>query len=366
MKDLRIIGVARRRRARPVLTVPLLLLAAGCCHPLQILGHQEVDLKPLVINGRFAVDMPPSANTCRVREMPIDPAPADCNGPKVAVVDVDGLLVNNDLTGLFSLGENPVALFQEKLDAVAADSHVVAVVLRVNSPGGSVTATDIMWNSLRAFRAKTHRPVVACLMDVGAGGAYYLATAADTIIAHPTSVTGGIGVILNLYNLRETMAQVNVLGQSVKSGRHIDMGSPTHPLTPEARALLQDMADEFHQRFRRIVQEARPGLDATDATLFDGRVFSASQALRRGLIDRLGYLPDAVALARQQAGVEQAQLVLFHRPNDPVHSPFAITPNTPLQGSLLPVSIPGLDRSRLPAFLYLWEPEATMERLAGR
>lgn len=344
----------------------LLLLVSGC-RPFHILGQQQIALEPLVINGRFAVDTPPSANAGRVCEMPVGPSCGAAAGPKVAIVDVDGLLVNNDLTGLYSLGENPVSLFQEKLEAIAAAPHVVAVVVRINSPGGSVTASDIMWNRLRAFRTQTQRPVIACLMDVGAGGAYYLATAADQVIAHPTTVTGGIGVILNLYNLRETMAQVNVLGQSIKAGPNIDMGAPTHPLTPDARKLLQGMADEFHQRFKTIVKQARPDVAVDDETLFDGRVFSAHQALQHKLIDRVGYLEDAVALAQQKAGVDRAQVVLFHRPNDPVHSPYAVTPNTPLQGSsILPISVPGLDRSRMPAFLYLWEPEVTLERLGGR
>src|SRR5262249_57779192 len=134
------------------------------------------------------------------------------------VVDVDGLLLNFDFTGPYSLGETPVALFHERLEAVAADPAVGAVVVRLNSPGGSVTASDIMRRELQRFRERTHKPVVVCLMDLGAGGGYYLATAADLIVAHPTTVTGGIGVILNLYNLRELMNQYNVVPQSIKAG----------------------------------------------------------------------------------------------------------------------------------------------------
>ena len=109
----------------------------------------------------------------------------------VAVVDVDGILLDSDATGLGSLGENPVAVFRERLDAIECNRRVRAVVLRIHSPGGSVTATDIMWRDLAAFKCRTHLPVVACLMDVAAGGGYYLATGADCIVAHPTTVTGG-------------------------------------------------------------------------------------------------------------------------------------------------------------------------------
>jgi protease-4 len=179
-------------------------------------------------------------------------------------------------------------------------------------------------------------------------------------------VTGGIGVILNLYNLRETMAYFNVLGQSVKSGPLIDMGTSTAALGPEARQLLQTMAGEFHDRFRRVVEAARPGVDPAGGTTFDGRVFTASQALDRRLIDRIGYLEDAVCAARGLAHCENAGVVLFHRHNDPAHSVYAVSPNVPLNGTFLPLNVPGLDRTRLPAFLYLWQPEATLEKLAGR
>jgi protease-4 len=224
-----------------------------------------------------------------------------------------------------------------------------------------------MWQELLRFRNRTQIPVVACLMDLGTGGGYYLATAADLIVAHPTSVTGGIGVILNLYNLREAMGYFNVLGQQIKSGPNIDMGTSAAPLSPEARKMLQAMADEFHQRFRRVVTRARPQVDAADGTNFDGRVFTASQALERRLIDRIGYLDDALAAARDLAGLADAEVVLYHRPDDPARTPYALTPNIPLQNAgWMPVNIPGLDRSRLPSFLYLWQPEATLEKLGGK
>jgi protease-4 len=288
-------------------------------------------------------------------------------GQKIAVVDVDGLLLNMDMTGMYSLGENPVSLFREKLDAIAADPCVCAVVLRINSPGGGVTATDIMWRDLQTFRANTHRPVVACLMDVGTGGAYYLATASDAILTHPTSITGGIGVILNRYNLSGAIGYFSLQALPIKSGKHIDLGNEiVQEPAPERRQLLQAMADDFHQRFRQVVTQARPGLDVADTTVFDGRVFTANQALERRLVDRIGYLDDAIAMARKLANAEQARVVLFHRGNDPARSPYAITPNVPLQNAMLPISVPGLDRSRLPTFLYLWQPDPTLEKLGGR
>src|SRR5687768_2419811 len=216
-------------RAALVACPLIALLACGCKIP---------ELPPITakINGRISAELPPVHNACPLVEMPL-PGSNRCAG-KVAIIDVDGLLVNADMTGLGSMGENPVSLFRERLDRAARDSQVKGIVVRINSPGGGVTATDIMWHDLTAFKHRSGLPVAACILDVGAGGAYYLATAADQIFIHPTTVTGGIGVILNVYNLQDAMAQFNVVGTPVKSGQNIDLGTPIAPLNEERKRLL--------------------------------------------------------------------------------------------------------------------------------
>ncbi len=317
-------------------------------------------------SGRIQADMPPVLDRGPVLQMTVRPGSGQEHSATVAVIDVDGLLLNMDMVGFSSMGENPVNLLREKLDAAACDECIKAVVLRINSPGGAVTASDIMWREVQLFKARTNRPVVACLLDVGTGGAYYMASASDQIVAHPTSVVGGIGVILNLYNLQDTMEQFNVVGVPIRAGTNIDLGSPVKPLTEEAKGLLQAMANEYHARFKWVVSEARPTLKQAKAEVFDGRVFTASQAQEHGLIDRVGYLDDAIQAAEELAGLAPSRVVLLHRNGDPARTPYAITPNTPIQGSLLPLSIPGLDRSKLPTFLYMWQADPSTERLSGR
>jgi protease IV len=285
---------------------------------------------------------------------------------RVAIIDVDGLLLNMEMPGPYSQGENPVALFRERLAAVERDPCVRALVLRINSPGGGVTACDIMRHDLIAFRRRRPIPVIACLLDVGTGGAYYLATAADGIIAHPTSVVGGVGVILNLYNLNDAMAQFNVVAAPIKSGENIDIGSPITALGDERRRLLQSMADEFHARFRDAIVTTRGLRPEAQAEVFDGRVITGRQAQDLGLVDAVGYLDDALAEARQAGGAVNATAVLYHRSGDPAYSRYDITPNVPLQTGLFPYSVPGLDRARMPTFLYLWQPEPTLEKQGGR
>jgi protease-4 len=333
----------------------LLFAIAGCWRPIKVVTEDHV-----------AAEIVPTSNAQPVVAMPVEGGARVCHRPHVALIDVDGLLVNTNPTGPYSSGDNPVDIFREKLDAAAADPCAVALVVRINSPGGSVTATDMMWRDLVRFREKTRRPVVACLMDLGTSGAYYLATACDRIIAHPTTVTGGIGVVLNLYNLEDAMNVLNIVSQSVKAGEKIDLGTVTRALRPEEEALLKEIANEFYDRFRTVVRQQRQQVDATDEITFDGRVFTASRALKRGLIDQIGYLEDALDMARQQAGQADAGTVLLHRRGDVGRTPYATTPNYPIQVNLLPASLPGLDRNKLPTFLYLWQPDPTLERFSGK
>jgi len=363
------IAVARSLRGRLVAagTIVVLLMALGGCSPIRAVATADVGARVEGnINANVNAHLPPVQSDHPVMPLALPREADDPHARRIAVVDVDGLLVNDDLTGLGSMGDNPVSLFRERLDAVAADKRVAAVVVRINSHGGGVTACDIMRHDLRTFAERTQLPIVACIMDVGTGGAYYLATAADRIVAHPTSIVGGIGVILNLYNLQDAMAQLNVVATPIKSGKHIDLGSPVAELHEEQAKLLQAMADKFHRRFREAVVHDRPGVDTEDETLYDGRVFVADDAFQRRLIDEVGYLNNAVNLAAVAAGCGPVVVTFYHRPQDRPQSLYSRTPNVPLQNSLIPLSLPGLDRSRLPSFLYLWQPEPTMERLSGR
>lgn len=343
----------------------LLLCAGGCAHvpPLRTESKVEMAVREPVeakVDARLNTLPDPGP----FQEVPLPPAAGTPCGAKVAVVDVDGLLLNRNPVGPYSSGDNPLPAFTEKLQAAAADPAVKAVVLRVNSPGGSVAATEAMWRALVDFRRETRKPVVACLLDVGTGGGYYLASACDRIVAAPTSVVGGIGVLLNLYYLEIAMEQWNVFGVQVKSGDRIDMGTPTRKMTADEKAMLTAMAKEYHALFRQAVVQVRPQV-AADSPVFDGRVMSTATAIEAGLVDAAGHVPDAVEWARQLAGAPGATAVLYRRPGSPARSLYETVPTRPLQGPSLPVSLPGLDRGNLPLFLYLWQPEPTVVRVTG-
>ena len=354
----------------------LALAVLSGCHPIPISGRFQGEAK-VDADARVVADAAVRGSVeVKIASAP-DPGPmaavvvrASHSGPlslRIGLIDVDGLLFNQNLTGLYSVGENPVAAFREKLEAAAADPRVKAVVVRINSPGGGVTACDIMADELRRFREEAGKPVVCCLMDVATAGAYYLAVGGDEVVALPTSLTGALGALINHYNLQDAMAQLNLTADPIKAGPLVDMGSVTTPLDDGARVLFQELVDGFRDRFRDRVAKRRPGMTPDDwRAIEDGRVVVATKALAHHLVDRLGYVHEAIAEAERLGGAAGAEVVLFQRSGYPTHSIYAITPNAPIQGDIVPFSYPGLDRSKAPTFLYLWQPDPTIFRQAGR
>jgi protease-4 len=353
------------------------LVAAGCGHVIPVAatfrgetgvvadatlrGALDIKIPPVGVQLPTAVD--PGEMVATV----VRPGRGPGAAARVALIDVDGMLLNQNFGGLYAVGDNPLAAFRDKLEATARDPRVSAVVLRINSPGGSVTACDVMAEELRRFKAETRRPVIACLMELATSGAYYLAVEGDRIVAHPTALTGGLGVVFNHYNLQDAMAQLNVASDPVKSGARIDMGTITAPLDEPTRALLQQMADAYRDHLHRRVKDRRAGLTPRDLqVLGDGRVILASQAQGLHLVDRLGYVHDAIAEAEHRAGLAGAEVVLYHRSGYPAHSLYAIAPVPGSLSDAIPLSYPGLDRSRLPTFLYLWQPDPTLPRPSPR
>jgi protease-4 len=175
-----------------------------------------------------------------------------------------------------------------------------------------------------------------------------------------------MGALINHYNLQDAAAQLNARAGAVKSGPLVDMGSVAAPLPDDVAKLLQEMVDSFRDRFRDRVTSRRRAMTAADhAAIGDGRVIPASRALSLHLIDQIGYVDDAIDEAARLSATPGAGAVIFQRKGYPAHSIYAITP-APVDGQLVPFSLPGLDRAKLPTFLYLWQPDPTLLRLGGR
>lgn len=277
---------------------------------------------------------------------------------KIAIIDVEGLILNAHLPKLLSQGEHPVSLLTEQLDKAARDPNVKAVILRINSPGGAVTASELMYDEIRHFRQTTGKPVVAVMMDVAASGGYFVACACDEIVAQRTTVTGSIGVIMQLFEIEGTMKLVGVTANTITSGPHKDSGSPFKAMRDDERQIFQAMVNDMYERFVEVVDEGRPGLDR-DAVrrLADGRVYTAPQALEAGLIDRIATLRDTIEQVKKRVNVRSARVVLYHRPLDYRPNYYARTPGDgDVNVNLLQLNAPGGWYPGTAQFLYLWAP----------
>lgn len=240
-------------------------------------------------------------------------------GGKIAVIKVDGVILEGAGGGLFSPGVDPVAMMQDGLRSAAADKSVDAVIIEINSPGGGVTASDHIHHAILDFKEDTGKPVVVYMKDLAASGGYYISAPADHIVANRTSLTGSIGVIIQNFNLHGTLTEV-VKGRdaTVKSGDNKNMGSmfadPESEEYKEGRRLLQELADEIHVQFKEVVRTGRGEKLAEDwETYADGRILSASQALKVGFIDKIGYFDDAKAKAEELAQISNAAVVEYGR-----------------------------------------------------
>jgi protease-4 len=254
--------------------------------------------------------------------------------------------------------ESTTSRVREELDRAAEDDRVRAVVLRINSPGGTVTASDILFHQLMEFKAKRGVPVVAQLLDMATSGAYYVALAADEIVATPTTVTGSVGVVMYNLNVSGLMEKVGVADQTIKAGERKDIGSPLRKMTAEERRILQTVLNQMQDRFLDLVRERRSGLSADGIkTIADGRILTADQALQLGLVDRIGYLQDAIAGAERRAGVSRARVIMYRRPDEFAENIYSGAPVRPAQMNLINFDL-GRLHTMAPQFLYMWLPNA--------
>lgn len=226
---------------------------------------------------------------------------------KIAIIKVEGAILDAD------------GFVKKQIDRVREDDSVKAVVLRIDSPGGTVTASDFLYHQLREMLEEREIPIVVSMGSICASGGYYMAMAAgegeDIIYAEPTTWTGSIGVVIPHYDLSGLLEDWKVVDDSIASHKYKLMGSPTRKLSPEEEAeedkLMQELVDESFERFKQIVLRGRPKLKGDDRALKEattGRIFTADQAMKLKLIDKIGFLDVAIERAAELAGRETTTL----------------------------------------------------------
>ena len=301
----------------------------------------------------------------QLEQVVVEKSPRWFERNRIALVDVDGFIGLGEETPVLWSGTT-VADVREKLERAAGDARVRAVVLRVNSPGGSAAASDIIFRDIMTFRHRSGKPVVASLMGTAASGAYYISLAADRVVAAPTTVTGSVGVIMRFVNVEGLYGKIGLRSEVIKSGEKKDIGSSTRSLTAEEREILQGVNKALFDRFLSAMQRQRPQMTEQDvATISDGRILTADQALELHMIDQIGYLDDAVAAAQELANIRSADVILyraFPQYNANIYASAGGTPPQAGERQSLPAlrafeqGLEELLRGRGPMFLYLWSP----------
>jgi protease-4 len=281
-------------------------------------------------------------------------------GPgKVLLMDISGLIAyeEDDGSGPFREHVGLVARVKEELRKAAEDPEVKGLILRVESPGGTVNASDLLYHEIMAFKKEKQIKVVACFLGMATSGGYYVATAADHIIAQPTTLTGSVGTIAFKFDVQGLLEKVGVESEMVKSGDKKDMWSPFRPATKEELAIFQSIINQYQAQFLGVVRAARPQVTTEDlAVIRDGRVLSGEQAFKLHLVDQLGYPSDAVAWAREKAGAPEAQVIIYHRPGTYVENIYSST-RAEARSWVDRVQGQGMFLSGQPVqFMYLWLP----------
>lgn len=279
---------------------------------------------------------------------------------KIVLIDVSGMIRNSDSGFILNPRDNPVSVLLEHLDKAARDSSVKAVILRINTPGGTVVASELMHDEITHFREKTGKPVVAVMMDLATSGGYYIACACDEIVAQPSTVTGSIGVLMLMFDASGTMNKIGLRSEAITSGKYKDAGSPLKPMAPDEREIFRNMVMDMYERFVTVVKAGRPNLSDEDVRrLADGRVYTAGQALDAGLVDRIASLREVTCGLRDELELRGVKLVTYHRPYEYTPNYYASGPVGPptTNVNLLNINLPGSLLPRSPEFLYLWAPE---------
>ncbi len=230
---------------------------------------------------------------------------------KIAVVPVEGTIAPAESS---VGGVQPTVTPEGLADALrqaADDPSVAAVVLEINSPGGGVTASDEMHQSILDFKQNDDKPVVVSMADTAASGGYYISTAADEIVANETTLTGSLGVIFQLTNFSEAANKYGISQVVIKSGEFKDIGNSFRKMKPEEREIFQSLVDESYAQFVSVISEGRDLPEERVREIADGRIYSGSQAKELGLVDSFGGIDEAAAIAGDLAGAKDTTVVRY-------------------------------------------------------
>lgn len=234
---------------------------------------------------------------------------------KILILDIDGVITEWGDSSFFGVTEPTTFRIRQKLEYAIKDQNIKAVILRVNSPGGSVNASDIIYKELLDYKNTAKIPMVTIMMGVAASGGYYVSCATDRIVAHPNTVTASIGVISYGLGFSGLFEKIGMESRVIKSGPMKDMGNPFDVWTEEEKAATQRIVDNMFDKFVKVVATGRNMKEPDVRKIADGRVLVADDALKAKLIDKIGYMNDAISEAMSLARIDDANIIIYS-PNE--------------------------------------------------
>ncbi len=276
---------------------------------------------------------------------------------KILLLDISGLIGVGSRSNIFEREADVISQVYNRLKKASEDPLIKGVILRLDTPGGEVTASDIIFHEIQNFKNRTGVPVLALMMSMTASGGYYIASACDYLIAHPSSLTGSIGVISLFPNLDGLLGKIGVQVQVIKSGKMKDSGSAFREMTEEERKIFQNIVDEYYQNFLKVVYENRKDFLTLDdlKKMADGRILTASQALEARLIDEIGYFDAALEWMLEFSSLREANVVTYTYYPKQKTNIYATQLKSvfPLEGT----SVQEMIQSLKSGFYYLWHPQ---------
>ena len=279
---------------------------------------------------------------------------------KIAVIPITGFISEAASEKFMYTLPGTVQEIKSQLILAENDPQVKAVLLKINSPGGTTTASDIIYNEIVHFKQRSGKKVVSIFMDIAASGGYYVALPSDAIVAHPTTITGSIGVVMFSLQLKKLMDKIGVEMQVIKSGKNKDMGSPFRIPSKVEKELFQDLTKQLGDRFISLVKKHRnPGPNNTKK-IATARIFTANDAKDLGLIDKIGYINDAILLLQKISGLQKDSSIIMYRrisyPNDNIYNNVNASQIFNKNMSLINFELPGHLGKLNDGFYYLWTP----------
>jgi len=277
-------------------------------------------------------------------------------GDKVLLIPVRGLISDSPREGLLRTSPSLVQEVVSQLRKAEKDKRIKAVLLKVNSPGGTGTASDILYHEILTYKERSRAKIVVSMMDMATSGGYYLSLPADEIMAHPTTITGSVGAIFIQPKAMGLMGKIGLGVDVQKSGKNKDMGSPFRESTAEEQKLLQATVESLADRFVSLVKKHRKLDPKALAEITTARIFMAEEALKMGLIDRIGYLSDAVKETKKLAGLaDDARVVVYRHEEHPDDNLYSIATATSGDGklSLVNIELPEI-LNQTTGFFYIW------------